>query len=165
MKQAASQEYSRALQIQPKSEVAFFGMLNYYVDVERWKDALALVAANGHYFSENIQVDIIAGHAALQVNNSWRALVFYGKALEKDGKNVSALTGMAAVADLFKNGDWSLRLFEEAFEQNPKDGNVAYNVAIIYWRKGDKNQAKNWYEKALSLGTSKDARLESLLTL
>lgn len=76
-----------------------------------------------------------------------------GKILQRREINEEARRYLQMGLQAYANGrlDEALGFLNEALSKDPQAFQVAYNIGVIYERKGDIGEAKRWYQRALEL--------------
>lgn len=83
-----------------------------------------------------------------------KALEFWKKSLEFEDRS-DAHSNIGSVLAIFNNDkQGSLPHYKRALELNPKDGEVAYNYAVVLDSLGKLDEAIKMYEKALALNVT-----------
>jgi tetratricopeptide (TPR) repeat protein len=85
-----------------------------------------------------------------RLRNPSRAIALANKAIELEPDMVDAhcILGMAH----YRAGNWgaAVKALEEALRHDRMgDSQVAFHLAMAYWRLGDKDQARRWYGEAV----------------
>ncbi len=94
------------------------------------------------------------GIEELQNANNLTALEFFNAALEKDPKDIQAMTNKGIVLARQGNFDNAKQLFDKAIELSEAKGAIDYrivvNAGIVMSIYGDPNEALNYFDRALA---------------
>jgi tetratricopeptide (TPR) repeat protein len=93
------------------------------------------------------------------------ALKYVGQTLQKFDRSLLAFNLQGLILDTMGRTDDAITSYQQALKRVPNEENVRYNLAVAYFRKGDKSRAKEILDRILPLAKSEDlrARVRELL--
>lgn len=86
------------------------------------------------------------------------ALKYVGYSLGKFDRSILAWNLQGLVLDSMNRTDEAIASYQQALKRVPNEENVGYNLAVAYYRKGEKARAREILEKILPAAKSEELR-------
>lgn len=86
------------------------------------------------------------------------ALAFVEQSLRKFDRSLLAWNLQGLILDTLGRTDEAITSYQQALKRVPNEENVSYNLAVAYFRKGDKGRAKEILDRVLRGTKSEDLR-------
>jgi Flp pilus assembly protein TadD len=86
------------------------------------------------------------------------ALTYIGRSLEKFDRSLLAWNLQGLILDTMDRTDEAIASYQQALKRVPNEENVSYNLAVAYFRKGEKARAKEILERILPAAKTDDLR-------
>jgi len=86
------------------------------------------------------------------------ALKYVGQSLQKFDRSLLAFNLQGLILDSLGRTDDAITSYQQALKRVPNEENVSYNLAVAYFRKGDKSRVKEILDHILPLAKSEDLR-------
>ena len=102
-------------------------------------------------YQDDSQLLAKIGNQILWIQNQDMALSFFRKSLARDANNLDALKGSAQIYAWKNDSDKAVRFFHRYLKFKPDDYEVRYQLAELFYAKGQKQDAFKHYQKALAL--------------
>jgi tetratricopeptide (TPR) repeat protein len=89
------------------------------------------------------------------------ALAYVGRSLEKFDRSILAWNLQGLILDTLNRTDEAIASYQQALKRVANEENVSYNLAVAYYRKGDKARAKDILDRILRGTKSEDMRVRA----
>lgn len=87
-----------------------------------------------------------------------KALNYVRASLQKFDRSLLAWNLQGLILDTMQRTDEAIASYEQGLKRVPNEENVSFNLAVAYFRKGDKNQAKEILDRILKTTKSEELR-------
>ncbi|MDT8413497.1 MAG: tetratricopeptide repeat protein, partial [Vicingaceae bacterium] len=161
-KEGLERDSKRAVELFPNQPVPYFfyGILQF--EKKNYKEAVEYLEIGKDYVIDNpplkAQFYASLGDAYNSLKNYSKSDAAYEKALEIDGKNIHVLNNYSYYLSLRgEKLEHAEKLSALSNELEPNQPNYLDTYAWILYKQGKYVQAKEWLEKAVSSGGSKNA--------
>jgi tetratricopeptide (TPR) repeat protein len=102
-------------------------------------------------YHDDPQLMSTMGNQILWMQNQEMALSFFNKALAVDPTNQNSLKGSGQIYAWKNDTEKAIQFFKKYLKVNPNDYEVRYQLAELFYAKGQKQYAFKHYQKALTL--------------
>ncbi len=95
-----------------------------------------------------------------------QALTYVGRSLQRYDKSLLAWNLQGLVLDTMDRTDEAIGSYQQALKRVPNEENVSYNLAVAYFRKGEKTRAREILQRILPTAKTEElkARVRELLS-
>lgn len=121
----------------------------YYETKNEYNTALETLNSILSGFSDKALVFETMGNICLKMNQFDKAKQNFQKALDIDGKNVSALSGLGKIYFSEGSNKSALEKYKQALGFNPENSELKLKIAEIYGILGQEEEAYNYYKEVL----------------
>ena len=90
---------------------------------------------------------VYRGDVALQAGHVQRALTLWRRARELDPKDLNLLVRMGIAESIAENWGQAEELLLDVLEQQPENAKALFNLALMFYNKGEPDTAARWFSK------------------
>jgi tetratricopeptide (TPR) repeat protein len=115
-----------------------------YSQIEKFDEAIKFYEKGVALNPNNLQANLVLANALFDLKQFENAEKYYTKALMIDPKNIDARTDLGTTLVERANPDFerAVKEFQKSLEADPKHEPTLYNLAVVYARKGDAENAQ-----------------------
>ena len=146
----ATAEYERTVQLDPRHVDAHYNLAFSYGAQGRHEDAIAEYERVIELGLDRMDVRNNLGITYMQLGNTERAIAQFERALELKPDYMPALQGLGASYAKERRYDEAISAYKRILEIDPERGDVHYDLARLYGRKGQEEIAKEEMKKYAS---------------
>lgn len=139
-----------------------------YSQIGKFEEAIKFYEKGVLLNPNNLQANLVLANAFFDAKQFENAEKYYAKVVAIDPKNTDARTDLATTLVERANPDFdrAVKEFQKSLEENPKHEPTLYNLAVVYSRKGDAENAQKMLAQLESVNPASQyvGKLKQMLT-